>query len=268
MLNIPMKPREPKAADIVQRFINDRLIALMEGIILDESAWNRAIEGDLDFDENGAAESESFEEAVDLEELMHDRSFAETISMMYLPEGFPVERANREFFGLYRLLKAKKEYVPELVMEYILYHIIKDEINQIDDINEFSEAGVFDELIGDPLFEGIGDKEYSTVEQIPEPERSIVLAALESEADPDTTAESLIKYYEDLREYVEVCFWDADFAFLDEMDEDELSNSALNEYMGIIEKEDRKIIEFPSGGKKSTNIKAELNIFPWDMEDE
>ena len=41
-------------------------------------------------------------------------------------------------------LKAKKEYVPELPMEYILYCIIHNEIWQVDQINDFTSEGLFD----------------------------------------------------------------------------------------------------------------------------
>ena len=264
MLKLAMHPVDEKASRIVKKFVNDRLISLMEGIILDEVDFNLAMSGQLAEEDI----NRKFDEMVDISELMTDLEFAENVPMVYLPDNYPIEKANHEFFGLYRLLKAKKEYVPELPMEYILYHIIQNEIWQIDQINEDSEDGLFDMLIGEEGFEGIEDEEYSTILPIPEPDRSAVLAALEVEADGEEySAEDLIRHYEDLRDYEDVCFWDTDFDFLNYMDEDSLIHSEMGEFMGLPERQDSNIIAFPAG-KDGTDIKAEIKIAPWELEDE
>ena len=67
-------------------------------------------------------------------------------------------------------------------MEYVLYNVIMNEVWQIDMINEDTEEGVFDDLMDDPFFEGIEDEEYTTIERIPEPERSIALAGIREDA--------------------------------------------------------------------------------------
>ena len=269
MLKIPVLPADEKAAEIVKIFINNRLIELKEGVIMDEVGFQLAMDGELD---ESTAEK-TFDELVNIDSLMEDIGFAEEVSMRYLPDNFPIERANREFFSLYRLLKAKNEHVPELPMEYILFHIIEEEVWKIDLINGDAEDGVFDELVDDLFFEGIEDGEYSTIMLIPEPDRSVVMEAMEAEAeelyeDEDSlTVDELINRFEDLREYEETCFWDFDFEMLDEIDEKTLISSDMAKYVGIGERRDKKIIQFPtSDGGKSVNI--EMNIAPWDMEDE
>ncbi len=260
MLKIPMLPEDPKAAEIVKNFINNRLVRMMEEIILDEVEFALIMSGDYREDDV----NKSVEELVDMDSLMQSREFAENVSMIYLPDEYPVEKANREFLGLYRLLKAKNEYVPELPMEYVLNSIINNEIWQVDQIAEDTEEGLFDDMMDDPFFEGIEDEEYTTVEQIPEPDRGTVLKALEAQCDDDMTAEDLIAYYEDLRNYEETCFWDTDFAFLDSMDEDTLIHSDLAAKLGIGEREDVKKFEMPMENGKS--IKVEMNVAPWDVE--
>ena len=55
----------------------------------------------------------------------------------------------------------------------------------------------------------------------------------------------VINSYEDLREYIETCFWDQDFLLLNDMSEEKLLRSELNKYLGIAEPKDANIIEFP-----------------------
>ena len=74
-------------------------------------------------------------------------------------------------------------------MEYILYHIIYGAVAMVDDINEMDEEGAFDELYDDPFFVGIEDEEYSTIDQVPEPDRSIVLDAVAEEIEGEFQTE-------------------------------------------------------------------------------
>ena len=273
MLQMNIGLEDAEAYDIVHKFINDRLIALMENTILDEVEFNMAMRGELDEEDVDL----TFDEIVDINDLMTDMEFAENVSLMYLPDGYPVEKANQEFLGLYKLLKAKKDYVPELVMEYVLASLINNEIYQIDMIVQDTADGVFDELMDDPEFEGIEDEELTTVEHIPEPGRTAVLGAVRKECEEDCepgeieeSVEYYMNLYEDLRQYEEVCFHDADYQMLDEMDEDSLAASELNKQMGILPQKKTNVIEFPLNGRdgKNVTVKAEINIHPWDLEDE
>ena len=150
MLKFQFIPGDAQAQKIIKSFINNRLVAMMEEIILDEAGWNMAMDGTL----SDVPKDAGFDDLVDIDKLADDMGFAENVSMSYLPDNYPIEKANREFFGLYKLLKAKKEYVPELPMEYVLYHIIMNEVWLIDEINEDTKDGLFDEII-----EGLSEAE-------------------------------------------------------------------------------------------------------------
>ena len=312
MLRLPNQLADPKANEIVKAFVNERLINLMEEIILDEVAWKMALSGEL----TEEAATKPFDEMVNIAELMNDMDFAQNVSLMYLPDNYPADRANQEFFGLYNLLKAEKEYVPDLVKEYILFAIIYMEVEETDMINDDMADGLYDELddldeidkpeelkylgeddleeldgdipfLGDmseddfadiPFFDDMDDEdmEYTTVEQIPEPERTIVKEAIrkqyEGSVEPEEL-EDLLDYalstYEDLREYEDSCFWDHDFMMLDDMTMEEILNSDLNKVLGIADPKPSKVIEFPfknaDGQEKS--IKAKIIVHPWDEED-
>ena len=289
MLKLACVPEDKEAAEIVKKFVNDRLIALMEDIILDEVAWKMAINHTLAEDDG----KKSFDELVDLAELLTDMDFAQNVSLMYLPDNFPIEQANQVFIGLYKLLKSKNEYVPELAMEYVLFHVIHAEISETDMINEDIADGLFDGMMEgledmdedddseDPeelILEDITDEEYTTVERIPDPDRAKVLKGLREahagECKPeelDEYVENVMSFYEDLREYDETCFWDTDFMFLDDMTEEELYKSNLNKELGILPpKEEPNIVSFPIKGKdgRELSIQAQIKIAPWNMEEE
>ncbi len=119
---------------------------------------------------------------------------------------------------------------------------------------------------------GIEDEEYDTVLQIPEPGRTVVLKALEEEAEDISaecgtkcTAEDLIARYEDLRKYEDTCFWDRDFQLLGNFDEDSLIHSEIGEYLGLGERQDEKIVDFEMGKNR---VRLKTNIAPWDLEDD
>ena len=262
MLKLPNKIGDKKADDILSKHINSRLIDIMERIILDEVAFMMAMKGELDPKDA----DKSFEEMVDLNALMMAQEFAEFVKMMFLPENYPVSKANKVFFGLYKLLKAKKEYVPDLVMEYVLNSVIESEIGEVDMINDVMMDDLDDE-----------DEDYSTVLPIPEPDRSYVKSCLikdykseyESE-ELEIVVEDVLGYYEDLRGYLDSCFWDTDFLLLDDYTEEQLLKSDANKSLGIMNPKENNIIEFPFTGKdgKQSNVRAEVDIDPWDLEDE
>ena len=292
MLKLPNELDDKKANDIVTKFVSNRLKEIMEDIIINEVAFGLILSGEFDPDDA----DKNIEDFVDLNALMMDEQFAEAVPMMFLPENYPVDKANKVFFGLYNLLKAKKEYVPELIMEYMLYSIIQSEIGEVDLINDITLEDLEDldedDFDDDPEFEGEifdddddeyeddfddDDEEYTTVLRIPEPDRSYVknyyLKEYESEykgEELEDFVEELLGYYEDLRGYIDSCFWDTDFLLLDDYSEEQLLESEANEMLGIIEPKENKIIEFPFTGKdgKKSNIRAELDIKPWDLEDE
>ena len=219
-----------------------------------------------DFDFKKAMDN--FDEFVDIDGLIYDMNFAENVSLMYLPAHYPVNKANYNFLGLYKLLKAKKEYVPELAMEYVLYHIINE---QVEGLEMLKEDGWEDILEVDPDFDVEEAEAYSNVIKIPEPYRTVVLNAIRKE-NPDFSDEEVIEtinLFEDLSEYSETCFWDFDFLLLDKFTEDELRSSDINAMMGIIDKEPSNVIKIPLKDKsgKKINVKTEYHINPWDLEE-
>ncbi len=271
MLKIPSLPSDQKAAEIVKKFINDRLIRMMEDIIEDEIAFVMAMSGGIDKDLG----EKPLDEVIDMDALMQNLEFAENVSLSYLPDDYPIDKANREFLGLYRLLRAKEEYVPELPMEYVLDRVIGSAIWEVDMINADTEDGLFDDIEGDSIFEGIEEEgELTTIERIPDPDRAVVLKALEKECEEleppendedDYGPEEMILLYEDLRNYREICFWDMDFALLDEMDEEELANSDVSKLMGIGARSDVRTVELSLDDNLKVNM--EINAASWDMEE-
>ena len=186
--------------------------------------------------------------AIDFDELAADEGFAKEVSLRYLPKNYPINKANYEFLSLYRLLKAKKEYTPELPMEYILYQLICETA-------EVLSEGTYDSDWGDDI--------PVSVERIPEPDRLYVIEKLEEESDGEFSGEDYIKSYEDFREYEETCFEDVDFAMLSFVDEDSLRESAFGKYMGVADRQGPGNVELTVNGRK---VKAEFNIAPWDIE--
>ena len=87
MLKLPNQLSDPKANEIVRIFVNERLINLMEEIILDEVAWKMALSGELTEEDA----TKPFEEMVD-SALMNDMDFAQNVSLTYLPDKYPVDR--------------------------------------------------------------------------------------------------------------------------------------------------------------------------------
>lgn len=175
-----------KCNEILKKFVNDRLIGIMAGIMADKGY-----------------EPEKVEEG--------DVKFAKKVSVQFLPKGYPVSKANHVFLGMYNLLKAQEELVPEITMEYVLDAAINWAIEQAE------RAG------GEP------------VEQVPE--REFVLASIQKELDgegEDIPAQEILEMYEDLREYIDVCFWDMDFALLDQLSGEQLCHSDLNKILGIM----------------------------------
>ncbi len=250
----------------------------MEDVIIESVMWNSDDDPEDEDDDEA-----SFDDLVDMGALMGDMDFARTTSLTYLPANYPPEKANQVFFGLYRLLKAREEYVPELAMEYALYKLIMHHVAAIDLINGELMDGMFDslfeDLLDEEMRETIRDGEFSTIVRISDPYRRTVFdAALElvkndSDLPEDKwndAAEDMIMMYEDMRNYKETCFWDTDFLFLDQMSEDELRDSEINEEMGILTPKHDNVIEFPMKDRdgKEVTVKATVDIKPWDLEND
>ena len=259
MLELAMKPSDPKAAEIVTRHVNNRLLQVMREKIYDYAVYEKAMDEKIKKIKVDPATHlpklphiSKLDEVVDFGELMEDEGFAENVSLPCLPKSYrslPARDANRPFISLYKLLKAKGEYTPELPMQYILYQLICVTAEMLSDMED---TAFLDE-----------DEDPPAIERIPEPDRSYVLDKTLEES--DAPADDIMRYYEDFREYDETCFEDVDFAMLSYVDEKTLRSTPVAEYIGLQDEQGKHEMDLTIGGK---NIHAELKIAPWEMESE
>lgn len=235
-----------------RKFVNDRLIDLMEDLMAEYAQM-----GDDSYMAHIKSSKEweaPLETVIDLNRMRNDIRFAKNwlIEMEYVPDSFAPDRALHDFWSLYDLLKAEKEYKPDLSMEYILYYIIEYEKDLCKDMPDLHERR----------------------KHIAEPIRSIMMEELKEEAadiqeqDPETyeesipeIAEDLMACYEDLDQYIETCFEDTDCLFLNEMNEKELEESGLVEAMGINIKGDETQVKIEIDGQQ-----FEYSVPAWEAE--
>lgn len=136
----------------------------------------------------------------------NDLDFAEKIEILF-PQSYPKEKMTETFLGLYMLLKADDSFVPNLTMEYLLAQLISSQVSLMED-------------------------SFQPTTQ-PVPERAYVLRKLKEECEDDDELAYRIKSIEDMKEYLESCFWDCDYLLLDQMTEGEIAASPINERLGI-----------------------------------
>ena len=246
--------------DILTRFINERLIDLMDETVF--LMWTQEKYEDEDgYDEAGRYRH--IDEFFKLDDLMNDLEFAKEVSRCYLPKNYPIEKANEAFLELYKLLRAKGEYIPELPMEYVLLGMIYEQIEWIETEIEIDKK------------RGI-EPNSSTSEKIPEPERTKVLNAMKDpyercfnpeieEYDPDY----FIDQYEDMKNYPDICFWDHDCLMLDDMSLEELKGSVIDQLFDMTGfKDSRHYQEIqigPNGEEKIVDVS--LDDYPWNLEE-
>ncbi len=233
---------------ITQNFINDRLIVIMERVIrygiesLNDNHWRL----------NSVNLEGGF--PIDVSSLMTDKEFARKVSLDYLPDHFPVAKANQMFLGLYMLLKAEEQHVPRLEMEYMLFRLIREEVYLIQyaDMMRLRENKVVS------LVRLRGLEERPTIQRIPDQDRKVVKNAiirffngfLQAER-VDEEAERLLLFYEDINKYSFTCFPNTDFKLLDKMSAEEITNLSLQRQTNShLVKDNSIIIQFPA---KDTN---------------
>lgn len=253
MLLLHETPGSEKCHEYGKRFVNDRLISLMKDFVTDyvemyDAPYRERITCSADWEK-------PLEEIIDLDRLSHDEAFFNDwmdLNAM-VPSTVGPQRALHDFFSLYRLLKARKEYKPDLTMEYILYRIIQLELDFCKD----------------------GPELHDRVKKISEPARSQMMEELLAEAaelkegDPETweedipkIADQLMAYYEDLDKYVLTCFEDEDFFFLDDMDEDEMEDSGFADDFGVNIKGDEATVKIEGAGQR-----FEFGVAAWELEE-
>ena len=254
MLRLPYAP-PGEAGVIVKNFVNERLISLMEDVFVEHLVC-------MDTGREAPKSRDDYVAMLDeekLDALRNDPLFADTIACDFAPDSSPKEKACSEFISLYKLLKVRNEHVPDLLMEYCLARLIDDKIEEAEVLNDLAADESFS--FGEDAPSGMS----STVLRIPEPDRTTVLAALEEDAaEGESTAEDLIRYYEELEEYIETCFWDFDFRLLDVMSEEALTESPIAQEMGMEKRRDSVQVEVKIAGVLLA--KGEAEVHPWDLE--
>ena len=223
-----------------KKFVNDRLIELLEDVILEYvQSYDTSYMAHI---HNSKQWEAPLEKIIDLNRLRADMDFAKEKLFLYLPDGYDIVKGLFAFFSLYDLLKAKESHKPELIMEYILFHLIEGRLNLCKDMPEI----------------------YSSIKHIPEPTRSQMLAEMVQELDVEDilegyTSEDMIKAYEDLDKYYDYCFEDFDGLLLDEMSESDMIKSGFADEFGINAKETRVVNEYE-------NIKFGIKLPEWMFE--
>ena len=221
-----------------KKFVNDRLIGLMDDLISEYAIMSSA-------------------NRVDHEAFRQDENFVFECMETYglVPSTIGPRQALHAFWSLYDLLKAKKEYKPDLLMQYVLHAIIGREKDFCTDMPEIHQLR----------------------KRIPEPVRSEMMKELTEEAEgykegePELytesvgeIAEDLMGYYEDLEKYSTVCFEDEDDFFLDKMDDVAMEASGLAGFLGVDFAGDTRQMRIENADGDA----VEFDISPWEIEDE
>ncbi len=164
-------------------------------------------------------------------------------------------------FSALNRIRARGEYIPELPMEYVLYRLIDGEVDFINDVTKD----------GQPY----PDVVLSIVQKIPEPDRSIVLNAMkesyESGYDPEDeeyNPDFFIDQYEDMKNYLDICFWDHDCLMLDEIPLEVLKDSPIDQWFDMTGfKDSRHYQEVKTGADgEEMVVDVSLDDYPWNLE--
>lgn len=182
MLKLPHKYTDDKKADaLIAWYLNRNILELVRNEIVnyETDRGKEAQEDDFDFC---------------------------SVVREFFPENYPAAKMGKAFLGLKALLESEYEFVPELVMEYVMYSLIKLRLETADRL-------------------GIRTQEPLSCQ------RDYVVEALRG-AYPDEREYS-DDGIEDLHYYENTYFWDFDFMLLDSYTEDELLDSPVSGYLGI-----------------------------------
>ncbi len=237
-----------------RQFVNRRLIGLLEDIMAEyaqigDDSYMEKITSSKDWEK-------PLETIIDLNRMRQDERFVTEWLEEFdlIPQTIGPKRALHDFFSLYDLLKAKEEYKPDLSMEYILLRVIDSELDLCKDMPEL----------------------HHKVKRIPKTVRTQMMQELIQEAikskemDPDIKgsiqkiAREMMAYFEDLNEYINICFEDTDCLFLDDMDEDEMKQSGFADQMGVhIMGDTRKMQIIHNSG-----MTVEVDVSPWKQNKE
>ena len=182
---------DEKTNEIIKKYMNQKLIDLMNDIMISYcgGGYDEIKENDEDFIEN-----------ID----------------WYFPENYPRDKMVDKFLKLYALFIAEDEFIPELVMEYLMDAILSAQVEVC------TECGI------------------SLVE--PMPDREYILEVFKKEFGETTDIDAgvisgvdRLHEYEDLGGYLDYYFWDVDFELLNTYTEEEIRKSLANKECGIVD---------------------------------
>ncbi len=206
MLKLPQKHTDDdKANAIIAWYLNRNILGLVRNEILDyESSRGKEAEED-------------------------DSDFCNAVRRFF-PKRCPAEKMGSAFLGLRALLESEYEFVPELVMEYVMYSLIEARIETADGLGIRTLDPV--PFQRDYLIE-IFKKENPGMPE-----------AYDDAGDIFFTWQEKLEQIEDLHNYENVYFWDFDFLQLEMYTEEQLLASPASKYLGIdnIGSPDRKFV--------------------------
>ena len=126
----------------------------------------------------------------------------------------------KAFLGLKALLESEYEFVPELVMEYVMYSLIKMRLETTDRLGIRTQEPLSCQR--DYVVEALRGAYPDQREYSDDGEHLVRLSWREE-----------LERIEDLHYYENTYFWDFDFMLLDSLTEDELMDSPVSGYLGI-----------------------------------
>lgn len=197
MLKLPRQHTKDKKANIIiSKYLNGNILGMVRDKVIDyEGVQGRK-----------AAED--------------DPAFQEEISYFF-PEGYPKEKMGKVFLGLQALLESEYEFVPELIMEYVMYQLIEERIQISDDLGTETLEPISD---GRDYVIGVLKKEY--------PDGN-------DEKEATISWQEKLARLEDLHYYDDIYFWDMDYLLLDSFTESELKDNPASKFLGIDNLEER-----------------------------
>ena len=196
MLKLPHKYTDDKKADaLIAWYLNRNILELVSNEIVNYETGRGKEAQEDDFDFCSAVRE-------------------------FFPENYPAAKMGKVFLRLKALLESEYEFVPELVMEYVMYSLIKLRLETAD-------------RLGIRTQEPLSCQRDYVVETL--------RGAYPDEREYSDDGEALVRLswreelerIEDLHYYENTYFWDFDFMLLDSLTEDELMDSPVSGYLGI-----------------------------------
>ena len=138
----------------------------------------------------------------------------------YFPKNSPAVKMGKDSLRMKALLESEYEFVPELVMEYVMYSLIKVRIETADRLGIRTQEPLSCQR--DYVVEALR-RSYPDEREYSDDGEDLARLSWREE----------LERVEDLHYYENTYFWDFDFMLLDSLTEDELLASPVSGYLGI-----------------------------------